>query len=267
MDVQYSTGIVQRFSSKPIPPILTYPKYGLLKHEHDITGKSILEENGWPLLLKNPTVPTLNVGIPSVFRGISVNRVDTFAYFTKEWQFYSFDLIKMNIRRKMPMISELEVIKLGKMVFAAGYRDNAFQSNKHGTKTCHDYVNGNNTDKEDVRLEYQYTGGNVVQILGDAAKVTGAGYCYPVKCFNGSMNPPSANSVNWMTRPDLVMWGTIETRVLQGLSDRQVRYMSFAGVNEFPFFLLAKNSDIIYVPQERVRIISESQMRSNNPYA
>lgn len=243
-----------------------YPRYGVLKHLHDVIGKSILETHGYRMLYPNEEIKP--VGDPSVFRGVNMNdRNNTFCYFTEQWQKYSYEVIKINVRRKKPLFTENEVSYTARKIFAAGYKGDRFQSNKFGTDTCHDYVNGNNTSREDVRLEYQFTGGNVVQILGEKKNVPGGLPSYPVRCFDGLKSPPDPKAINFLTYPYLVLKATIETRKLKNLNDREVRPFDLVGVSEFPHFLLVKGSDVIWVPEERIRFIDEQQMLSNNPYA
>lgn len=256
LDVVLSNKTVSLSSSE-------YPCYGLLKHQHDLDGKSILEHNGWPVYPASPTGP---IGVPSVFRGIAPSAKQDYCYFTRPWQMFSFELLKMNVRMKRPSLSESDVNSLAKRIFASGYKGDRFQSNKEGTDTNHDYVNGNNVTKEDIRLQYVFTGGNVVQILGKAERITGGYTAYPVRCFDGNKPPPDPSKVNWITHPELILRATIETRIVSGVGNREVRPFDLVGVSEFPYFIIVKGYDVIWIPIDRIKKITMAEAIANNPY-
>ena len=249
-------------------PSSEFPKFAKLKHRFQVDGQSILEHNGFPLY---PLRPDGQVGVPSVIRSVTPTQAD-YCLFTREWQRYSFFLLKKLVKKQKPLLTEFEVIALAKKIFASGYRGNAFQSNKRGTfdpKTGkpqrHDWINGTGEDLQDIGLQPIFTGGNVVQVIGDKVKKAGL-YYYPVKCFNGSIPPPSPADVNWENHPELVLWGTIETRIQINGDQREIRPFGFSGITGFPYFVIVENSDVCYIEDNRISFITDEQAMNNNPY-
>jgi hypothetical protein len=226
-----------------------YPRLARYLHQYEVTGKSLLEEEqGKPLW---PESPEYDIGIPSVEKGMTDNNMD-FCYFTEPWQLYSFALIKMRVREVMPNATEVEIIRKAKIIFRAGYRDNAFQTNKAGSTTCCDYVNKTNGDAEDMKLETIITGGNYGMTLGPQMLFYGA-VVHKIRCFDGTKPPPDPLKVNWHTRPELVGLATIETRIMTADGGREIRQFEFQGVSGFPYFVLVKGRDYFYLGKDRLR--------------
>jgi len=236
--------------------------WGRLKHRHDVDGKSILEHNGFKLL--NPGEDDGKpVGIPSVIRAyVGAD----FTEFVCRWQRFSFSLIKMWAHERKPEWQQLQLESECKKIFAALYRSDAFQSNKNGSDIKRDCINDNNTNKEWIKLFPVFTGGNVVRIVGDAKNVYGT-LCYPVRCFDGLHFPPNPNNVNWKTSPHLIQWATIETRILKGDNDREIRPFEYRELAGMPFFVLARGQTWAWIDAERVVRITGEQAFNNNPYA
>lgn len=222
-------------------------KTAVLKHEYQVTGKSILEENGYSLYPAQPDKP---VGIPSVVRAITDTK--GFCYFNRKWQLYSFELIKMRVKEAKPSYSLYNVDFESRKIFAAMYRDDAFQSNKFGTKTCHDYINGTNEDAEDIKLFPVFTGGCTVEITGETKTIAGSP-CFPVRCFDGSKPPPDPLKVNWHTDTRVMETPYIETRIATATGGREVRPFDFRGVSRIPFFVLRDDNDIAWINDYRVK--------------
>jgi len=240
-------------------------RYARLKHLHEISGKSIMEEyNGHPLY---PAAPNQQIGVPSVFRGIAPNKSD-WCWFTKEWQEYAYHLILLNVRRKKPNLIPVEQEKLAKRIFAVGYRDNAFHTNNTGSWTHRDWINGSNLTANDMKLQYQFCAGNVVEVIGDKQRIQGGFTAYPVRCFNGSLPPPKLDRPafeNSLQNP-LVQWATIETRIRTSNGKREIRPFDLVGVSEFPFVTPCYQSDVLWITEDRLRFITFDEFVSNNPY-
>jgi hypothetical protein len=152
----------------------------------------------------------------------------------------------------MPNATSAEVTSKAKIIFKAGYRDNAFQTNKAGTTTCRDYVNGKNEGAEDMKLECVITGGNQALVLGPELLFYGA-TVHKIRCFDGTKAPPDPAKVNWHTHPELVGMATIETRIMTADGGREIRPFEFAGVSGFPYFVLVKGRDYFYLGRDRLK--------------
>lgn len=242
--VRLSDGSIQRFA------LAKYPYLAVLKHQFEIDGKSILEHSGYPLWPERPDGAT---AIPSVVRLVTDSI--GFCYFTEAWQRFSASIIKMRIREVMPYYTDSTLISETKAIFRALYRNKAFQTNKFGTDTCHDYVNGTNDDAEDMKMSPVLTGGNLVKVLGDAKLIAGD-YYTPIECFNASLPPPDPYIVNWYTFPYLVFKTAYqESRILTLDGGRKIIPFGFRGVDNIPFFLLRRGSNIAWVKSDRIRRI------------
>lgn len=243
MSVAFSTG--KTFSS-PSEGVPAYPYTAVLKHRFQVDGKSILEWAGHPLW---PEQPSFDVGVPSVVRAITDSA--GFCYFPREWQLFSLELIKMRIR-EVKAYSEAMVISEAKAIFRVIYRDKAFQTNKFGTTTCADHVNGTNLDAEDMKLFPVSTGSNPKRVLGDKKLIAGE-YYYPTECLNASARPPDPISFNWHTHPELIhQTPYIETRIKTPSGGREIRPFSFRGVEKIPYFILRKDSNIAWIKSDRI---------------
>lgn len=232
--------------SAPVLP--EYPKLARLKHHHELTGKSLLEEQqGFP---PYPQRPDGAIGIPSVEKAMVDNKKN-FCYFTYQWQMFSFELIKMRVREVLYYESEANITLIAKKIFFSGYRNDAFQSNKAGTQTHRDYVNDKNSGAEDMKLEPVVTGGNVVKVLEPQRLFYGA-VVHKCLCFDGTKPPPDPELVNWHTRPDMVHLATIETRIPTANGKREIRPFEFQGVSQFPYFVLVNGRDYFYFAKDRL---------------
>ena len=247
-------------------PTQAFPRYAKLRHDHDIVGKSIMEQAGQPLWPLRPSQP---IGVPSRVRALTPSQ-DDYCPMNCAWQNYAYQNLVMYLQdsRKLALPAAQT---LAKRVFRALYRADAFQSNKRGTESSnagwirYDCVNGTHPEKDFVGLQPIWTGGNIVRVLGDKVSKGGTEY-YPVECFNGSVPPPDIQQVNYKTHPHLFPWGTIETRKKIGKNDREVRPFSLAGVDRIPFFVIVRNDTKAYIAASRIKFVSDQEVLTNNPY-
>jgi hypothetical protein len=249
--------------TQPNSPETASPFWGLLLHDHDIPidGKRIsrLEHNGFKLLQPGQD-DGKPVGIPSTVRAHTVKE---WCPFTLRWQLFSFALIVKWALVRHPEWTVAYRERLCRKAFAQLYRNDAFQTNGYGSDTCHDWINGSNPKKEDMRMFPVFTAGNIVRVLGAAERIGGV-LRYPVRCLDGRQPPPDPNTFDWDTRPQYIQWATIETRILKGEDDREVRPFDFQDISGMPFFILASDANVAWIDVTRIRPVTNWD--NNNPY-
>jgi hypothetical protein len=227
-----------------------YPRLGRFLHEHEVNGKSLLElQQNLPLW---PGLPDRDVGIPSVEKAMTDNNKDD-CVFSAEWQRFSYALILMRVQEVFPLISLQEQEDKAKKIFASGWRDKAFATNKAGSTTCYDVINGTNSDAEMMRMECVPTGGNLGMLMTVPFIYKGA-MVHEVQCFDGLKPPPDPKVVNWHTTPWLVHpTATIETRIATVNGGREIRPFEFQGVKGFPCFQIVAGRDYYLFATSRIK--------------
>lgn len=163
------------------------------------------------------------IGIPST---VKLSATKPSVNFTKEWQLYSFDLLKRRVRQLNPNAPESSIEFVARSLFKSAYTSDRFQSNKNGTESKADFVNLTNLKKEPIKLEPIITAGNIVSATGSRKRIAGAEYA-EIICFNVNNEPPNADDVNFETHPELVFLGTIETRIPKEPNGRVIRFFDF----------------------------------------
>mgnify|MGYP001605635660 CR=1 FL=1 len=247
----------------------TLPFYARLKHRFEVDGKSQLEWNSpFKSIMPEQTQAEKNagrpIGIPSVIRAVTPTQ-DDYCPMSCAWQWFSYNLILQHIKEQKPEYPNAD--QLAKNVFRYMYRADSFQSNKRGTVSKepkhirHDCVNGTNADKDVIGLQPVFTGGNIVKVLGNKV-LHGGQYYYPVACFDGNKPPPMDFDLHTL---GMVMWGTIETRVVTETGGRII--LSFDdGVRGVPYFVLVRDAEVCYISEDRIKPLSIMEAAENNPY-
>lgn len=226
-----------------------YPRLGRFLHEHEVNNKSLLElQQNLPLW---PGLPDRDIGIPSVEKAMTDNGKDD-CIFTPEWQRFSYALILMRTQEVFPSLSLQEQEIKAKKIFASGWRDKAFATNKMGSTTCYDVINGTNSDAELMRMECIPTGGNLGMLMSGSFSYRGA-MVYKVQCFDGTKPPPDPQIINWHTTPWLIHMAKIETRIATADGGREIRDFDFQGVSGFPCFQIVSGRDYYLFATNRIK--------------
>lgn len=133
--------------------------FGLVNLDYDqLWPKHVIEE---PSRRYHVSRPTRN-GATRQFKGLpAVARfqVDTFVEMNRDIQLWMHGLCVARV----PGIPALEA----RNDWAGLMRDDRFITNRFGSTTCADYINGTNLNKEDMKLQPSACGGAILKITGE----------------------------------------------------------------------------------------------------
>jgi len=251
------------FNDRKVDFTAPFPRLARVKHRYEMDGKSILEWNGWKLMVDSPEYPIAQqeidakthnppqpISVPSVVKGVVLGQ-DGHCTMPCAWQKFHLQVIAKHVRSQMPGASPDTLYNKAIQVWTSGMRSNGFLTNKTGTNDRNNCITRPFPDREMLSVEPIFTGGNTILLLEDRRRITGGHDAYPVRCFSSTATPPLIQDVNIYNDPR-ILWLTLETRIFVAPDKREIRQGGQAGIYRFPYFILGENSDVVWIPFDRV---------------
>lgn len=90
---------------------------------------------------------------------------------TKTVQTWLFDVLCLSAYGVLPSMMGTSLLKQAKNEWAVYLDDGRCFTNRSGTDTHHDYINGTNTSADDMMWEPLICGGNQVEVIGNAVNI------------------------------------------------------------------------------------------------